>query len=126
MLQLTSIVGSALLWSLVTGSPTVVSVLDQLATSRTFTLDQVAVQRSIPWSGPHEITRMYNKYGIQPPAELQAQVRNIDADGPAGTTSVAAKPYKGDTEYLLSVKVGNHNLTLDLDTGSADLYVCYK
>jgi aspergillopepsin I len=123
MVQITSIVGSVLLWSLVTCSPTVISVLDQLSASKTFTLDQVAVERSIPWSGPHEITRMYYKYGLEPPAELQTQVRNIDADGGPGTSTVAAKPYKGDTEYLLSVRVGNHNLTLDLDTGSADLYV---
>jgi aspergillopepsin I len=121
MFQYNSIVSSALLWSLASASPTVMSVLDQLASSQTFTLEQVAVPRSIPWSGPHEMTRMYWKYGVEPPQDLIAQVRNIDDAGP-GTATAAAKPFKGDTEYLLNVKVGNHNLTLDLDTGSADLY----
>jgi aspergillopepsin I len=121
MFQLNTIVGSALLWSFASCSPTVINVLDQLSANKAFTLEQVAVPRSIPWSGPHEITRMYQKYGIEPPAELQAQIKSLADDGGAGTSSVAAKPYQGDTEYLLNVKVGNHNLTLDLDTGSADL-----
>ncbi|KAF2673687.1 hypothetical protein BT63DRAFT_397558 [Microthyrium microscopicum] len=42
---------------------------------------------------------------------------------PPGQTSVGVRPVKGDVEYLITVKVGNHNLSLDLDTGSSDLWV---
>ncbi|KAF2427799.1 acid protease [Tothia fuscella] len=118
-----SLVGASLLWNLATSNP--INVIDQVASGQTFSLEQVEVERTIPWSAPHEVARTYWKYGVEPPEGIQTAVRHIDlanADGP-GTSTVPVIPFKGDTEYLLKVQVGNHNLTLDPDTGSADLWV---
>jgi hypothetical protein len=94
--------------------------VDLASAGKTFTLDQVAVERKTPWSAAHAIRRTYLKYGVEPPDYFEAAVKDIEQTGP-GTATVGARPIKGDTEYLIWAKVGNHNLSLDLDTGSADL-----
>ncbi|KAF2428995.1 acid protease [Tothia fuscella] len=96
------------------------STWSHVATSQKLTLEQVAVTRKTPWS--QELRRAYLKYGKQPPAYLDEAIRNYEAKE-ENTTSIGAKPYYGDMEYLVEVKVGNLNLSLDLDTGSADLWV---
>jgi len=69
------------------------------------------------------VLRTHLKYGIEPPAHIEEAVRNFEAQAAEpGTGTVAAKGFKREAEYLINVKVGNHNLSLDLDTGSADLY----
>jgi hypothetical protein len=122
MFHLHAFVSFSLLWSLASASPT--AVLDKRA-GQTFSMEQVAVQRTIPWSAPHDIRRTYYKYGVKAPNYVEEAIKNVEAqwaNGP-GQTTVAVTPFKGDTEYLIKVQVGNHNLTLDPDTGSADLYV---
>jgi aspergillopepsin I len=120
MLSFSSIFGFALLLGAAKGSPTPLEALDQLANQRTFSIEQVEVDRKEPRTLLDEITRTYLKYDVEPPSYVEAAIR----DGPAGgQASAPAKSIGGDKEYLMSVKVGNHNLTLDLDTGSADLYV---
>lgn len=115
-----SLISSAILLGVANGSPTPLEALDQLAEKRTFSLEQIEVPRREPRSLLDEITHTYMKYNVEPPSYVEAAIR----DGPAaGTASTPAKSIGGDKEYLISVQVGNHNLTLDPDTGSADLYV---
>lgn len=118
-----SVASLSLLWTLSTATPT--AFVDNRP-GQAFTLEQVAVPRAIPWSAPHDMRRTYLKYGVEPPKHLDEVIKNIEANnfavGP-GQTTIPVNPFKGDTEYLIKVKVGNHNLTLDPDTGSADLYV---
>jgi hypothetical protein len=122
MASLHSLLSFTLLWTFATCSPTPVTILDQLASKQTFTLEEVAVQRQVPWSAQRELLKAYLKYGIEPPAEIQAAVRHFDNLVDTGpSTSVEATPMRGDIEYLLKVGIGNQTLNLDLDTGSADL-----
>jgi hypothetical protein len=126
MARLLSFFSFTLLYTLSSCSPTAITALDQLASQQTFTLQEVAVQRQVPWSAEHEILKAYSKYGVEPPAGIQAAVRNFDNsanDGPS--TSVEAVSIRNDLEYLIKVRVGNQTLNLDLDTGSADLYVSF-
>lgn len=119
MLSSSSIFGFAILLGAAKCSPTPLEALDQLAGQRTFSLEQVEVDRKEPRSFVDEISRTYLKYGVEPPSYVEAAVRAAN-DGP-GQASAPAKSISGDKEYLMSVQVGSHNLTLDLDTGSADL-----
>lgn len=93
---------------------------NQLAKNQKFSLEQVAVERKTPWT--RDLRRAYLKYGIQPPDYIEEAMRTYAAME-SNQTSVGAKPFYSDMEYLIDVKVGNLNLSLDLDTGSADLYV---
>jgi hypothetical protein len=117
MLPLKSVIAFAVLWEAAVSSP-----LEQLASRKTFTLEQVAVTRQKPWMGPNSMRRAYLKYGVEVPGHVEEAIRNIEAE-PPGQTSVGVKPVKGEVEFLVPVQVGNHNLSLDLDTGSSDLYV---
>jgi aspergillopepsin I len=115
-----SSVGLALVWGIATSTATPLSVLDQLSTRQTFSLEEVEVPRKTPWSAPHAIRNTYLKYGVEPPEYIEEAVRNAALD-PPGQGTAEARPIQGDKEYLITVQVGNHNLSLDLDTGSADL-----
>ena len=44
-------------------------------------------------------------------------------EGGTDTGIVTAKAYGTNTEYLCPVQIGEHTYNMDLDTGSADLYV---
>jgi aspergillopepsin I len=121
MLSFSSILGFAILFGAAKCSPTPLEALDQLASKKTFTLTQVEVHRKAPRYFADEVTRTYLKYGVEPPSYIQAAIR---AGGP-GQASAPASSIEEDKEYLMQVQVGNHNLTLDLDTGSADLYVLF-
>jgi len=66
----------------------------------------------------------YLKYGIEPPAYIEEAILNYEAmEFADNQTTAGARSYGWDMEYLIDVQVGKHNLTLNLDTGSADLYV---
>lgn len=91
-----------------------------ISTGQKFTLKQVAVPSNKTWA--HRIRSDYIKYGRKPPAHIEEAVAR--REGPeANTTSVNASSLHGDLEYSIVAKVGNVNVTLNLDTGSADLYV---
>ena len=86
-----------------------------------------------------ELDRTYRKYGIAPPQALtdaateqknaiasgSAALANekVVASGGGGSGSVVANPTLNDKEYLCPVTIGGQALNLDVDTGSADLYV---
>lgn len=56
----------------------------------------------------------FTKFGATVPQTIRDAADN-------GTA--VAKPEENDKEYLTPVRVGNTTLNLDIDTGSADLYV---
>jgi hypothetical protein len=64
--------------------------------------------------------RAYQKYGIGTPEGGKTSNRMI-AQVPPGIGSVGVRPTMGDVEYLTTVRVGNHVMQMDLDTGSSDL-----
>lgn len=86
-----------------------------------------------------ELDRAFRKYGIASPQALSdavTQQRNAIASGSApvtnenvatsggkGSGSVVANPMLHDNEYLSPVTIGGQTMNLDVDTGSADLYV---
>ncbi len=86
-----------------------------------------------------ELDRTYRKYGIASPQALSdaaTEQKNAIASGSAtltnekvvtsggdGSGSVVANPMLNDKEYLSPVTIGGQTLNLDIDTGSADLYV---
>jgi hypothetical protein len=120
MLFFPHFVKSALLWSLGTCSPNPATAWEQVTTKQRFTLEQVAVRSTKPWS--HELRRAYLKYGTKPPAYIEQAIAQYEALDTNGTTSVGARSYSTDMEYLINAQVGDLNVSLNLDTGSADLY----
>ena len=86
-----------------------------------------------------ELDRTYRKYGIASPQALtDAVTEQLNAIASGSTTvtnekvatsggdesgSVVANPMLHDSEYLSPVTIGGQTMNLDIDTGSADLYV---
>jgi hypothetical protein len=116
MLPLKSLIAFAVLWDYALSVP-----LEELVQRRRFTLSQIPVKRATPWYGPNSMRRAYMKYGVGVPEFVNKAAESVGP--PPGQTTVGVRPVKGDVEFLISVQVGNHNLSLDLDTGSSDLYV---
>jgi hypothetical protein len=107
--------------------------LEKLAARGTFSLQQVAVQPKEPLSLAEVVARHYWKYGFDAPKAIERLIQNDEAiravnrlaePGSGGSGSVAAAPFEGEKLYLIETQVGKHRMKLDLDTGSADLYVC--
>jgi hypothetical protein len=129
MLSLTSALSLTLFVTLATASPpSPRTQWDRLASNQKFTLEQVAIERKTPWT--HDLRRAYLKYGHKTPAYIEEAIKYYDALDqstastalPNGTTTtIDAKPLFADMEYVIDVKVGGLNLSLNLDTGSADL-----
>jgi hypothetical protein len=108
--------------------------LDTLGTRGKFSIQQVGVNKTSK-SIFHEMRRTYWKYGWETPQHIEDGVERVErmlvaqqgmnrvaqVDAPQVTGSVVAQSVKGDLEYLITVQVGQHNLMLDLDTGSSDL-----
>jgi aspergillopepsin I len=133
MLHLHTFAGLTLFLGIAFGNPAPVgAALDRLASQQSFSLQEVGVERKRPWSAPHAIRNTYLKYGVEPPDYIEEAVRIADVNiktylqenaDPKGKGSAPVETIQHDKEYLLKVQVGNHNLSLDLDTGSSDLYV---
>ena len=85
---------------------------------KNFSFKQDGAKTKAKLAGPLSVARTYAKYGKPVPADVQAAVNVILADG-----TVTATPDGGDEEYLCPVTIGGQTLNLDFDTGSADLYV---
>lgn len=96
--------------------------------TKAFTLNEVAVEGAIPRTFSQERARTYMKYGWELPPAIQTSLKyavieesQIEPPPGGGETTVPVRAPKGETEFLINVQVGKHNLTLDPDTGSADL-----
>jgi hypothetical protein len=93
--------------------------LESLSSKKTFTLEQVAIPRKRSWGAPMAMRSTYLKYGVAVPQHIDDAAEML-ANG-TNQASVPVRPVKGDVEYLINVTVGNHILSLDMDTGSSDL-----
>lgn len=83
-------------------------------TQKGFSIEQVPKNVGKLTAGPQLTAKVYKKFGKEmPDAVAQAAA--------AQTGSVTATPEQYDSEYLAPVTIGTQTLTLDFDTGSADL-----
>ena len=105
-----------------------------------FTMHRHAVG-SKPKDGVMVLEKAYRRRNWTPPEGLSAVIasnENVVVANPAhsiikedvavegggkDTGIVSAKAYGTNTEYLCPVQIGEHMYNMDLDTGSADLYV---
>ena len=94
-----------------------------------------------PKDGVMVLEKAYRRRNWTPPEGLNTAVAfyaNVIAANPVHATikedvavegdrkntgAVTAKAYGTNTEYLSPVQIGEHTYNMDLDTGSADLYV---
>ena len=90
-------------------------------------------------NGVTELDRTFRKYGIASPQALSdaaTEQKNAIVGGSNAVTnekvaavgghdsgSVVANPNLHNSEYLSQVTIGGQAMNLDIDTGSADLYV---
>jgi hypothetical protein len=95
---------SATLLSMTTASP--------LEQPRSFSVAQVPNPKFV-LNGPAAYAKAFLKYNMPMPHDLAVATGN---DG-----SVTATPDASDLEYLSPVSIDGQTLTLDFDTGSADL-----
>jgi hypothetical protein len=87
----------------------------------------LAVPDSIERAAKHAEEQAWKEWG-----QAKTNAQSSPADDPvmngllgsspsSGKTSTPVVPVPGDVEFLITAQVGNHNLSLDLDTGSSDL-----
>lgn len=74
-----------------------------------------SIAKPLP-AAPIRLANVYAKYGKDIPGNIAAA-----AAAAASTGSVPANPEASDVAYLSQVTIGGQSLTLDFDTGSADL-----
>lgn len=100
----------------------------QLNKRATFSIEQVE-RTTVLKNGPQQMVKTLRKFGKHVPQNLldaaaarenEATFSVADVNGSA--PAVPADQY--DSLYLSPVTVGNTQVMLDFDTGSADLYVC--
>jgi hypothetical protein len=84
-----------------------------------FTLHQVPVEPASVWNGPASMKYTYQKYGRKVPQEVELAAEVMALQAVSG--SVPAISADIDAQYVIGVSVGKYNMTLNLDTGSADL-----
>ena len=90
-----------------------------IAGRSTFEVKQVA-HGMVRKNGPQQMMKTYNKFakaGASPPYDV------LQAAAAAQSGSVGADPQQYDQAYLSPVTVGDSDVVLDFDTGSADLWV---
>ncbi|OKL57616.1 Aspartic protease pep1 [Talaromyces atroroseus] len=85
-------------------------------TAKSFSIGQIAVPKNQSSSPASYLAKAYRKYGVAVPSNV-ASAAALGATG-----SVSATSYE-EVEYVIPVTVGESQLTLDLDTGSSDLWV---
>lgn len=98
--------------ALTLASPTPVE--EQLAKRGTFSIEQTPAGK-VHKNGALALSNAYKKYGVEVPAHVAA------AAAATATGTVVTNPEQYDEAYLSPVLVGSQTLTMDFDTGSADL-----
>lgn len=91
---------------------------------RSFRIDREQTGNVRTRNGVSEMARAYRKYGWAVPESMDTAVINATnraTSNQAGSTQ--ATPEEGDAEFLSPVQIGGQTLMMDLDTGSADLWV---
>ncbi|KAJ5112071.1 Penicillopepsin-1 [Penicillium argentinense] len=91
------------------------SIASAVPTTRKFSVNQVARPATKTANFAANYGRALSKYGAAVPSHVQAAAA---ASGVATTT-----PEANDEAYLTPVTIGGTTLNLDIDTGSADLWV---
>jgi aspergillopepsin I len=97
------------------GLSAMVAALPATPASQGFSLNQVAVPKAVSRHPAAHLAKAYSKYGAEVPSNVAAAAA---ASGSAVTT-----PGDGEEEYITKITVGSDTLNIDIDTGSADLYV---
>ena len=70
--------------------------------------------------GPSALARVYRKYNIDLPRDVEVAVNNNNNDN---NKDSIITPTSNDEEYLIPVTIGGQTLNLQVDTGSSDLWV---
>lgn len=83
--------------------------------SQGFSLNQVAIPKTVARHPAAHLAKAYSKYGATVPSNVAAAA--------AASGSATTKPGQGEEEYITKITVGDATLNIDIDTGSADLYV---
>ena len=81
-----------------------------------FSIKQVPTNRGFMINGVQKTAQVYKKFGKEMPAAVSAAAATQ-------TGTVTATPGQYDEQYTCPVTIGGKSITLDFDTGSADLYV---
>ncbi|CAK7273385.1 hypothetical protein SEPCBS57363_005626 [Sporothrix epigloea] len=76
-------------------------------------------------NGPLSLYKIYLKYGMTPPESLEKYVKSLGLTKRSEGSVTASPTDTVDSEYTIPVSIGTpaQVLQLDLDTGSADLWV---
>ena len=99
----------------------VIAIQDRLA--NTCSIHQIS-HGLIKRHGPSALARVYRKYHIDLPRDVEAAVKNNNnSNNSNNNNNSTITPTPNDTEYLIPVIIGGQTLDLQVDTGSSDLWV---
>ncbi|QKX54592.1 uncharacterized protein TRUGW13939_01680 [Talaromyces rugulosus] len=96
------------------GLSAIAAALPATPASQGFSLNQVAVPKTVARHPAAHLAKAYSKYG--------AAVPNHVAAAAAATGSVVTTPGEDEALYITKITVGSDTLNIDIDTGSADLW----
>ena len=71
--------------------------------------------------GPSALARVYRKYNIDLPKDVEAAINNNNNN--ENNKDSIITPTSNDKKYLIPVTIGGQTLNLQVDTGSSDLWV---
>ncbi|KAJ5159730.1 aspergillopepsin A-like aspartic endopeptidase [Penicillium canariense] len=111
--------------------------LHHVRKSRSFRIERVKRSDYVA-HGPSALRKAYRKFGIAPTNFTGIELSDFEpfnltksavttnqnnVDEPDQTGAVSATSVQGDVEFVSPVTIGGQTVTMDFDTGSADMYV---